>query len=160
MVKDTDREAYARMAERVSIEVVAGQLLPANVLFLADACIHMDDYAQGLVAVDSGLELAEKLGQKWLVTDLLRLQAVHMMRGGLGDSHEIEGKLVSSMELAQQQNALSVELRAVVALSELSMLSNQTKQMRNLLISTYNKFREGLDTSDLKDAKNLLNQIS
>ena len=77
-----------------------------------------------------------------------------------GEAHaEPERCFENAMDLARQQNAKSLELRAVVSLARLKQRHGQTEQARELLTSIYDWFTEGFNSPDLKDAKALLNEL-
>jgi predicted ATPase len=68
-----------------------------------------------------------------------------------------------SIELAQQQKALSLELRAVTSMARLYQKhQNRSKQeeVKGLLAQICGKFTEGFDTMDFREAKALLDELS
>ena len=76
------------MARRISPEVIAGQLLPANVMFFVDACVRLGEPAKGTNAVVEGLKLADTLEQQWIVPELHRLHAALLMLAGQKNHNE------------------------------------------------------------------------
>jgi predicted ATPase len=73
---------------------------------------------------------------------------------------EAEACFQRAIELAQQQEGKSWELRAATSLARLWQQQGKTTEARDLLAPVYNWFTEGFDTADLKDAKTLLDQLS
>jgi predicted ATPase len=67
--------------------------------------------------------------------------------------------LYHALEVARQQGAKLLELRAAMSLSRMWQQQNKRKQARELLASVYEWFTEGFDTADLKDAKVLLEEL-
>ena len=65
-----------------------------------------------------------------------------------------------ALEIARQQQARSLELRAAMSLAELWRSQGKTIEARDLLAPVYGWFTEGFDTADLKDAKALLDKLS
>jgi predicted ATPase len=65
----------------------------------------------------------------------------------------------TAIEIARRQSARSQELRATTSLARL--LDNQGKrdEARAMLAEIYGWFTEGFDTSDLKDARALLDEL-
>lgn len=160
VAEGSDTDALARMNERVSQLRVAGQLLPGNVLFLADACARTGAHVLGMAAVESGLRLAQERGMQWIVAELHRLRAVLMMEDENWDPREVEDVLGLSLKLARRQNALAVELRSATALARLYLAAGDTSKARSLLAPVYDAFGEGLGTKDLVDAGAVLKRIS
>ena len=64
-----------------------------------------------------------------------------------------------SIELADQQSALSWRLRASTSLARLQLRQGRREKARKGLNEIYARFREGFDTVDLKAAKLLLSDI-
>jgi predicted ATPase len=64
------------------------------------------------------------------------------------------------MEIAQQQQAKSWELRAVMSLARLYQNQGKQEEARTLLTQIYLWFTEGFDTKDLREAKALLDELS
>jgi predicted ATPase len=73
---------------------------------------------------------------------------------------EAEVRLLQAIETSEQQGALSFELRAATNLGRLWRDQNRYSEAHNLVSKVYNRFTEGFDTSDLKDARALLDELS
>lgn len=69
------------------------------------------------------------------------------------------GDLHQAMEIARQQGARSLELRAVRDLARLWADHGERRQAVGLLAHVYDGFTEGFDTPDLRDAKALLDAL-
>ena len=61
---------------------------------------------------------------------------------------------------AQSQSAKSWELRASTRLAHLWHSQGKTTEARDLLAPVYGVFTEGFDTADLKEAKELLDEMN
>jgi predicted ATPase len=61
--------------------------------------------------------------------------------------------------LARHQQAKSWELRAAMSLSRLWQQQGKRDEARELLAPVYGWFPEGFDTTDLQDAKALLDEL-
>jgi predicted ATPase len=76
----------------------------------------------------------------------------------------IAGKALSYFEralaVARRQQAKSWELRAAMSLARLWRHQGKLQQARELLAPVYGWFTEGFDTSDLKEAKKLLEKLA
>jgi predicted ATPase len=73
---------------------------------------------------------------------------------------EAEGYFLKAIEIAQKQQAKSLELRAVMSLARLWQQQGKQKEAHGLLAPVYDWFTEGFDTADLKDAKMLLDELT
>jgi predicted ATPase len=73
---------------------------------------------------------------------------------------EAERYFSQAITLAQQQQAKSLELRAVLSLSRLWRQQRKRQKAHHLLANTYLWFTEGFDTKDLQEAKTLLDNLA
>ena len=76
------------------------------------------------------------------------------------NAEEAQGCFQRSIEVARQQSAKSLELRATTSLARLLRDTGRPGEARATLTAIYGWFTEGFDTADLKDAKALLDELS
>jgi len=76
------------------------------------------------------------------------------------DPTSAEAEFHRAVEIAQDQHAKSWELRATMSLARLLAKQGQRNEARTMLSEIYNWFIEGFGTSDLKDAKALLDELA
>jgi ATP/maltotriose-dependent transcriptional regulator MalT len=62
----------------------------------------------------------------------------------------------TAIAIARAQRAAALELRATVALAQLSQGQGKSRQAFRELTATYDGFTEGFETPDLRDARVLL----
>ena len=65
-----------------------------------------------------------------------------------------------SIKIARVQKAKSWELRTVMSVARLYQNQGKQKQARVLLAEIYDRFTEGFDTVDMREAKALLDKLS
>jgi predicted ATPase len=68
--------------------------------------------------------------------------------------------LQKALDIARQQEAKSLELRAAMSLSRLWHIQGEKEQARQLLAEVYGWFTEGFDTPDLRAAQALLAELA
>ena len=73
---------------------------------------------------------------------------------------EAEESFRRAIDIARRQGAKSLELRAVMSLSRLWQKQGKQEEARQMLAEIYGWFTEGFDTADLKEAKELLQDVS
>lgn len=73
---------------------------------------------------------------------------------------EAEACFLKAIEIAQRQQAKSLELRATTSLARLWQQQDKREEARQLLAEIYSWFTEGFDTKDLQEAKALLEALS
>ncbi len=75
------------------------------------------------------------------------------------NTSEAEACFNQAIDVARRQSAKSPELRAAVGLARLWQGQRKHAEARELLEPVYDWFTEGFDTTDLKDAKALLDEL-
>jgi adenylate cyclase len=73
---------------------------------------------------------------------------------------EVEGYFLQAIEIARQQSAKSLELRATVSLSRLWQQTGKKAEAQRVLSEVYGWFTEGFETADLQEAKALLGELA
>jgi predicted ATPase len=77
-----------------------------------------------------------------------------------GDPASAEGSYREALDVARQQQAKSLELRAATTLARMWQKQKKREAAMDLLKPIYDWFTEGFDTHDLKHAKALLDELS
>src|SRR6202042_833641 len=95
----------------------------------------------------------------------LYVSEVHRLRGtflkSLGSPvEEVERALHTALQIADEQGALLLKLRATASLARLWRDQGKVQPARELLAPVYGWFTEGFDTRDLKEAKALLAELA
>jgi DNA-binding SARP family transcriptional activator len=115
--------------------------------------------AEGLALVEEALDKACAVEYHMVVPDLHRCKGELLM---ISDNAEAEAEACfqQSIESARDIEAKSLELRAALSLCRLWQRQGNQNAAKNLLSSIYNWFTEGFDTPDLKEARQLLNELA
>lgn len=74
-------------------------------------------------------------------------------------AQEAEEYFLKAIEIAQKQQAKSLELRAATSLARLWQQQDKHREARLMLSAIYNWFTEGFNTKDLQEAKALLQEL-
>jgi predicted ATPase len=75
-------------------------------------------------------------------------------------AEEVESALRTALQIAEDQGAFLLKLRAATSLARLWRDQGKLQQARDLLAPVYGWFTEGFDTRDLKEAKTLLEELA
>ena len=126
-----------RLARAAEAYLVAGEL-DDGLLLLAEASGHTGDF--------------------WLAPELRRLNGELLLQAGR--RAEAEEYLAQALDVATEQNARLLELRAAMSLARLWRDQGKRDEARELLAPVYGWFTEGFDTLDLKEAKALMEQLT
>jgi tetratricopeptide (TPR) repeat protein len=92
------------------------------------------------------------------LAEILRLKGWMLSRKG--DVDGAEENYLKSLEWARKQEAKSWELRTATSLARLWQGQGKRKEAYDLLAPVYGWFTEGLDTNDLLEAKELLEELN
>ncbi len=133
--------------------------LPYYLALLADAHLRAGEADAGLDVVEEGLSHGRETNERWWDAELHRLRAELLLRGG-AEAAEAESALRRALEIAREQQARSLELRAARVLARLWAGSGRAAEARSLLAPIYASFAEGLGTPDLEAARDLLSRIA
>ena len=82
-----------------------------------------------------------------------------LLRKTDANAGEAQRCFIRAIEIAREQSAKSWELRATTSLARLLRDTNRGEEARAMLAEIYGWFTEGSDTADLKDAKELLDEL-
>jgi predicted ATPase len=155
---------------------------------LAEAYGKVGQTEDGLAAVAEALDWAQKTGGRYYEAELYRLKGTLTLQsqaslrqgnrvdiahhaistaeaGTVGGAHpteedEAEACFLKAIAVARQQQAKSLELRAVMSLSRLWQQQGKKAEARQLLADIHGWFTEGFDTKDLQEARALLEELA
>lgn len=123
---------------------------------LADAYLRAGKYKQALDVLDEAmLKISEKDAERFYAAEILRLRGEALFRSGQ-DLGQAKRCFYQSLDIAQEQDARSLELKTYVSFHDLQKSSNDNENFLNELKDVYGSFKEGFETTDLIDAKSRL----
>ena len=126
---------------------------------LAEARFDAGRMTDALALVDHALDTGEGPASGLYVPEIHRLRGVFLRSLG-SPAEEVECALRTAVELAEEQGAFLLKLRAATSLARLWRDQGKVQQARELLAPVYGWFTEGFDTRDLKEAKALLEELA
>ncbi len=126
---------------------------------LANAYLKFGQVTEGLITVKEALTEMDTIGEGIIKAEAYRLKGELLKRDGAGEG-EVEQQFLKAIDIARQQSAKSWELRATVSLCLLWQAQGKRAEAGQMLSNIYNWFTEGFDRVDLKEAKQLLEDLS
>jgi hypothetical protein len=125
---------------------------------IAGAKLEMGRTEDSLDFLDELQQLSLETHQQMFIPDLHRLRAEALYRLD-PKSRRIEEAYQTAAQLARQQGAPALELRAVSGLANWLAETGRAREGRTLLQSVFDRFEEGFGTPDLRAAKSLLDAL-
>lgn len=160
------RGQWAETQVKQGLEVLAGELQKTRFLaWLARGYGEAGQVEDGLTTVAEALRLVEKNDDRHYEAEVYRIKgeltlAQSSVQSLASSVKEAEECFLKAIEIAQHQQAKSLELRAVMSLARLWQQQGKTPEARQRLAEIYSWFTEGFDTKDLQEAKALLESLA
>jgi predicted ATPase/DNA-binding winged helix-turn-helix (wHTH) protein len=127
---------------------------------IAEALGRAGKIADGLAAIDEAIERCERTEEHWAMSELLRVKGeLVRLQDTRGAAATAEDHFRQALDWARRQGALAWELRAATSLARLLRDQGRSADALALLRPVYDRFTEGFDTTDLKEARLLLDTL-
>jgi predicted ATPase len=131
-------------------------LRPYWLALLAEAYGRAGQPEAGLQVLAEAVTLMATTEMRWSEAEMSRLQGELRLQLASPEVPQAEACFQQAIDIARRQQAKSLELRAALSLSRLWQQQGKRQAARELLAPIYGWFTEGFDTSDLQEAKALL----
>jgi predicted ATPase len=119
--------------------------------FLRDG--HIEKAAQQL---QQAQDFIEETGERFYQAEILRLKGEMLLILYSNNVEEAEAFFCQALQLAHEQEAKTLELRAAMSLARMWQRQGRLVEARKSLTHVYDWFTEGFDTPDLIEAQALL----
>ncbi|RIK71195.1 hypothetical protein DCC62_22095 [candidate division KSB1 bacterium] len=126
---------------------------------MAEVYGKMSQPEKGLELLAESLTVVDKTVHRMWEAELHRIKGELLLLQGEAES-EVEACYEKALAVARKQEAKSFELRAAMSLGRLWQSQGKNEQAKELLNKVYNWFTEGFETRDLREAKQLLAELS
>jgi TOMM system kinase/cyclase fusion protein len=160
--QDQGEEGIAQMRQGLAALHVIGAEIERvqHLALLAEAYGKVGQAEEGLRVLGEALALVDKNEERYYEAELYRLRGEltlqqSSVQGLESRVKEAEECFLKAIEIAQRQQAKSLELRATTSLARLWQQQGTQHEARNTLSEVYGWFTEGFDTKDLQEAKAL-----
>ena len=125
---------------------------------VAGARLETGEAERALQFLDEVQQLSVETQQLMFMPDLHRMRA-EALRGLGAEQLGIDNDYRRALQLAREQGALALELRAATGLARWLGETNRHEQGRELLQATYGQFTDDFDTPDIAEAKAVLGTL-
>ena len=183
-----EAEAIEQMRQGLAAYQATGAevSLPHFLALLAEAMGNARQPEEGLRVLEEAFEVARRNREGWYLAELYRIKGELLLMQSTGRNISLaspgrkdveigsaecgvrsltvnraaESCFLQAVEIAQRQQAKSLELRAVMSLARLYRNQGKPEEARSLLAPIYRNFSEGFATADLRETKVLLDALS
>jgi DNA-binding SARP family transcriptional activator/predicted ATPase len=131
-------------------------------ILFALACSNAGQIERGLDTLEEAIALGERTGERWFEAEAYRVKGEFLAQlgqnsqGSEGYFEEAESCFQAARQVARQQGAKTLELRAVTSLCHLWHRQGRGAEGSQLLREIMSQFTEGVDGPDFSKAKSLL----
>jgi predicted ATPase/class 3 adenylate cyclase len=159
-------EGAAQMRRGLAAQLATGAEMarPYWLSLIAEACHRMGSVQEGLALLDEAEAAVELTHECCWEAEIYRLRGQLLLVAsepvGPEAARSAEASYRRALEVARGQGARSLELRAAVSLSRLWQAADRHGEARELLAPIYERFTEGLDLPELREAAALLAELS
>ncbi|WP_165422487.1 winged helix-turn-helix domain-containing protein [Rhizobium leguminosarum] len=135
-----------------------GPLLTRALADYASELLQAGRVEEAGTTIREAISRAETNGEEWCLPELLRVRAAVVLQqtNRLSDA---EPDLLRSMAIARRQGSLSWEVRTATSLAQIYIEHGQSTLARSILEPVIERFRDGLDSDDLRRAAGVLNAV-
>ncbi|MGO4810929.1 adenylate/guanylate cyclase domain-containing protein [Cupriavidus sp. 2MCAB6] len=139
--------------------------LPYILALLAQTYGKAGKFQTGLDALAAALAMTSNTGERYYESELHRLKGELLLQRSnaqphvLTDREAAEACFHHAIDIARQQNAKSLELRAALSLARLWQREGKMELARQTLAGLHESFTEGFDTDDWPQVNDLLNAL-
>ena len=138
------------------------ETLPSNPVFmrdLAEGLAMAGQFDEAMAVIDKAIAHSERIGESFDTPEILRIKGELVASAPGANLSEAEDWLSRSLQLARGQSALAWELRTAMSLARLRRKQDRHDEAHRALAVAYDRFTEGFETSDLKAARQLLDEL-
>jgi tetratricopeptide (TPR) repeat protein len=155
-----DEAALEQMRRGIELTEASGTVSPTWLLIpLAEECLRFGRIEECAALIEKMFERV-RLEQRMEEVEIFRVKGEMLLKQG--GSHTAEGEqcLRQAIEVARNQSAKLLELRATISLARLLLKQGKRDEARTMLTEIYAWFTEGFDTVDLQEAKSMLEELA
>ncbi len=136
--------------------------LPADTVFtgdLAEGLAMAGQIDEAIAVINEAIGHSERNGGSFHTPEILRIKGELLASAPGATLSEAEDWLSRSLQLARRQSALAWELRTAMSLALLRRKQGRHDEGHGALAAVYDRFTEGFETSDLRAARRLLDEL-
>jgi predicted ATPase len=119
----------------------------------------VEEFEEAWCCISEALNAVETTKERWCEAEIHRVAGRIALQSPKSNLVTAEFRFDRALTIARAQQAKSWELRAAMSMARLWRDQDKRQQAHDLLAPVYGWFIEGFDTTDLKKAKALLEEL-
>jgi predicted ATPase len=131
----------------------------ATLALFAEIYLRKKRFSEGPATIEEAQKVAATRGELFWQAELFRLKGELLLGQSDPSVNEAEQCFCKALEIARNQKAKMLELRAATSLARLWKKQNKFDDAKSVLNSVYSSFTEGFGSPDLIEAKTVLEQL-
>jgi TOMM system kinase/cyclase fusion protein len=159
-----DSEAGIELVEQgggALLDVLGSKLnVPHFCHYAAQVHAKLGQYGQAIAHLDREQQHCEETNGKYTLAEVRRTRGEVLLGQSEANQAKAERCFREAISIAQQAEAKSWELRAATSLARLLQAQDKKDEARECLSTVFGWFTEGFETSDLVDARALLDELA
>jgi predicted ATPase len=154
-------EGLAQLEEGANLWRARGfqHIAPFFLSLQAKTCLETGRLKKAAAALSEARAIVQTDTDRYWEAELDRLDG-EVLRAQRGDPQGVEACFRRAIEVAGQQEARMLELRAATSLARLWLSQGKRQAARKVLADVYDRFEEGFETHDLEAARAVLRSLS
>jgi predicted ATPase len=159
---DNPTDAIQTMTSGLAAHQLTGAtlLIPFWSSHLARAHAETGHFDDAWRCIERAVTSAAATKEGWCQAEIHRIAGEIALMSPAPDAAKAKGYFDRALTVARAQQAKSWELRAAMSMARLWRDQGKRNEARELLAPVYGWFTEGFDTLDLKEARELLDELS
>jgi predicted ATPase len=162
-IKGSTTDGIEKLKHGIDTAGITGACMdrPYFLGLLAEAYAAASRPDDGLPVIEQALVDIEERTHFFYAAELHRLRGILLLSSGTNDDHRNEARsaLHKALDIAREQGAKSMELRAATSLSQFLRDHGEPKEAAALLAPLVASFSEAVDTPDLRDARQMMQTL-
>jgi len=134
--------------------------MPLWLSYLTRANAEIGQFDNARRCIGEAMAAVETAKERWCEAEVNRIGGEIALLSPEPDLAIAEAYFARALAVAREQQAKSWELRAAMSMARLLRDQGKWNKGRKLLAPVYGWFSEGFDTRDLKEANDLLGELS
>ena len=127
--------------------------------YIGEQYFRIGEHESALSWIEKILDHVNKTGSHVHTAELLRIKGLIFQALGKPEAM-VEKCFKKALELSREQSAKTFELRAAGDMAKLWQKQGKTNEAYELLEGVFSWFTEGFDSVDLKEAREILNELN